>query len=461
MSHDIFISYSKGEKKSASALCHHLEQEGVRCWIAPRDVEPGADWTDSISEAIENSKALLVIFSDESAASRHVKSEVRSAFDHGKILVPVRVSDIQPTGGFDHLLGTSHWVDAFPKPLSKYFFTVSKTLQRLIDDKATIKLAKETLPHKKNFTKIQWATSLGIIVFIFFALAYLNIFRSKPISNKKEASIQTEKMELKTNIENESKPKDPPTWAAFNLAYVLSNWKYKNNPSMTLKGAQKDGFSVKNALKQLGYRVILKENLSKSDINSMLKDLRELETDGGTFIIYYAGQSISLKGETFIIPADLPPIDNKIDDFISYIVNVSDFLETSGKMESYILYSTRLGQYALDKAPGKENSPFAIAFIDSLDKLSDVLDFAMNVSSELLEITKNIQQTELIAGYVNSNYGLQTRSGKLNKRRFVFFDGCRANFLEKKKWEPTKINNKKSKKITNDNQSEWKTIISY
>lgn len=66
-------------------------EEGIRCWIAPRDVEPGADWTDSISEAIENSNVLLVIYSDESAESRHVKSEVRSAFDRGKTLVPERL----------------------------------------------------------------------------------------------------------------------------------------------------------------------------------------------------------------------------------------------------------------------------------------------------------------------------------------------------------------------------------
>ncbi len=72
-------------------MCHHLEEVGIRCWVAPRDVEPGADLTDSISEAIESSNVLLVIYSDESAEHRHVYSEVRSAFDRGKTLVPERL----------------------------------------------------------------------------------------------------------------------------------------------------------------------------------------------------------------------------------------------------------------------------------------------------------------------------------------------------------------------------------
>ncbi|MDB5446864.1 MAG: hypothetical protein JWQ97_2181 [Phenylobacterium sp.] len=42
MSHDVFISYSSRDKPTADALCHTLDAAGVRCWMAPRDIQPGA-----------------------------------------------------------------------------------------------------------------------------------------------------------------------------------------------------------------------------------------------------------------------------------------------------------------------------------------------------------------------------------------------------------------------------------
>jgi hypothetical protein len=41
MEFDVFISYSHQDKPTADAACATLEAEGIRCWIAPRDVAPG------------------------------------------------------------------------------------------------------------------------------------------------------------------------------------------------------------------------------------------------------------------------------------------------------------------------------------------------------------------------------------------------------------------------------------
>ena len=38
VAHDVFISYAHEDKPMADALCATLEQNGLRCWIAPRDV---------------------------------------------------------------------------------------------------------------------------------------------------------------------------------------------------------------------------------------------------------------------------------------------------------------------------------------------------------------------------------------------------------------------------------------
>jgi len=41
MAHDVFISHSAQDKAIADAVCAALENAAVRCWVAPRDVQPG------------------------------------------------------------------------------------------------------------------------------------------------------------------------------------------------------------------------------------------------------------------------------------------------------------------------------------------------------------------------------------------------------------------------------------
>ena len=41
MEYVVFISYSHTDKASADAACATLEQAGIRCRIAPRDIVPG------------------------------------------------------------------------------------------------------------------------------------------------------------------------------------------------------------------------------------------------------------------------------------------------------------------------------------------------------------------------------------------------------------------------------------
>ena len=80
MPHDIFICHSAKDKPTADALCATLEAKGLRCWIAPRDVLPGADWSEAIIDAINGSRALVLVYSEHANTSRRsgVKSNAPS-----------------------------------------------------------------------------------------------------------------------------------------------------------------------------------------------------------------------------------------------------------------------------------------------------------------------------------------------------------------------------------------------
>jgi hypothetical protein len=132
MAHDVFISYAENDKDAADAICHYLEHSGIRCWIAPRDVNAGVDWADSISQAVYAATALVVVFSEKVFESRHVKSEVRAAFDNQKPIIPIRMVPVKPTAGYDYLLGGSHWIDAFPPPLNQHLDDIARKLNALL-----------------------------------------------------------------------------------------------------------------------------------------------------------------------------------------------------------------------------------------------------------------------------------------------------------------------------------------
>jgi len=117
MSHDVFISYSSIDKKIADAIKHGLHAAGIRCWMAPDDVAPGADWATEITYAIEASKVMVLVWTSASMASFEVPKELGLAMSSKVVVIPVRLEDIQPKGSFKYHLSARHWLDGCSKDL--------------------------------------------------------------------------------------------------------------------------------------------------------------------------------------------------------------------------------------------------------------------------------------------------------------------------------------------------------
>src|SRR5215472_17963691 len=96
MAHDVFVSHSVKDKGVAESVVTRLETDAVTCWIAPRDVVPGADWGESIIDAIESSRIMILIFSRNADASPQIKREVERAVNKGVYIIPFRVDEIPP-----------------------------------------------------------------------------------------------------------------------------------------------------------------------------------------------------------------------------------------------------------------------------------------------------------------------------------------------------------------------------
>ena len=111
---DVFISYSSENKDAANAICHVLEENGVRCWIAPRDILQGFDYGDVIEKAIRSCKLFVLVYSKTAAVSPWVKGEVNIAFTEGKTILPYRIDETLLEGGLRVMLNQYHWIDSYP-----------------------------------------------------------------------------------------------------------------------------------------------------------------------------------------------------------------------------------------------------------------------------------------------------------------------------------------------------------
>ena len=110
MSNKIFISYSHKDAIVANAICNSLENDGIECWIAPRNILPGVKWAHAINGAIKEAKALILVFSENSNMSDQVLREIELAIGNKLIIIPVKIEDISPTESMEYYLSTLQWI---------------------------------------------------------------------------------------------------------------------------------------------------------------------------------------------------------------------------------------------------------------------------------------------------------------------------------------------------------------
>ena len=108
----VFISYASQDKAMADAVCRALEQAGVACWIAPRDVVPGESYSGAIVRAIDAATVAVLVLSESAAASPHVLREIERATARRRPVVSFRIDFASMTADLEYFLNTSQWLDA-------------------------------------------------------------------------------------------------------------------------------------------------------------------------------------------------------------------------------------------------------------------------------------------------------------------------------------------------------------
>jgi formylglycine-generating enzyme required for sulfatase activity len=132
MAHDLFISHSTKDKTISDAICAALEGAGIRCWIAPRDVQPGRSFAGEINRAIQHSKVMVLVFSASSNNSEQVLREVQLAVNSHLHILQFRIEDVRLNDDLEYFLSTPHWLDAMEPPLENHIGRLTTSVKALL-----------------------------------------------------------------------------------------------------------------------------------------------------------------------------------------------------------------------------------------------------------------------------------------------------------------------------------------
>lgn len=116
---DVFICHrtDRPDQDIADAICTRLEERGLRCWIAPRNILAGSqNYERDILKGVENSRVFLLVSSFKSIYSQDCEMELKAAVLDDKALYSYKIDDTPYDGVFEKALDKVQWLDASDDP---------------------------------------------------------------------------------------------------------------------------------------------------------------------------------------------------------------------------------------------------------------------------------------------------------------------------------------------------------
>jgi hypothetical protein len=154
---DVFISCAPNDESVAREVAQFLEKEGITCGIFGCDPGSGAGQEASVDAALDESQVLILIFSESANGSALVQDEVERALRAEKILIPLRIENVAPTGRMEELLRHRFRHDAFVGPLERHLPELVRMLKpvlhRLVAKTHEATSISRTLPSRSSIVR--------------------------------------------------------------------------------------------------------------------------------------------------------------------------------------------------------------------------------------------------------------------------------------------------------------------
>lgn len=115
ISMQIFLSHSSKDVAIAGQICEQLEKNGIKCFMAPRDIRPGKEYAEEIINGIDRSAAMVLLMSRNANSSPHVLREVEHAVSGGTPILVYKIEEVVLSKSMEYFLMTHQWVSSKPQ----------------------------------------------------------------------------------------------------------------------------------------------------------------------------------------------------------------------------------------------------------------------------------------------------------------------------------------------------------
>ena len=224
---DIFVSYASPDRDIAFRIVSFLEEQGITCWVAPRDVPPGVEYGQAIIDGIAESRALVLVLSDQSNESQFVKKEVERAVSKTKPVLPVRIREVTPSGSLEFFISSAQWVDAWKSPMEQYLLPLVSAIKAIgHPDAAAVRSSALPPPRKKSNVPV--VAALAVVALAAAAGAWWFASKSNapvaPVAITAPAPAAPSAPVAAPPSAAAAEPKAPATPKRSDLAFVTGSW---------------------------------------------------------------------------------------------------------------------------------------------------------------------------------------------------------------------------------------------
>ncbi len=144
----LFISHSSEDSKIARELAANLQQLGISCWIAPRDIPPGADWAESIMQGIEKADAFLILATGSSLSSSQVRRETEKASNLDLPVITALFQTGKPPGWLLYYTSSDNLIHLSEERVPQAALRIMMMLQK--PSARGVSHGGELIPHRRD-----------------------------------------------------------------------------------------------------------------------------------------------------------------------------------------------------------------------------------------------------------------------------------------------------------------------
>jgi len=188
---EVFVSYASQDTAVANAIVEALERNGLRCWIAPRDVRAGAQYADAIVRAISDAKVFVLVLSANAGASSHVGKEIERASSKKRPIIALRIDAAPLTPALEYFLSESQWIEAQPGMMEAAYAKLIDAIREpdrtaltnfpAVDPKASVRTAPALHPISRR-NRILFAAALAVVGVTLAALWAANFWQAEQVT---------------------------------------------------------------------------------------------------------------------------------------------------------------------------------------------------------------------------------------------------------------------------------------